>query len=63
MGRIKTKLTKRVGLKLYKSHSDDFSTDFVQNKKQVNNLLEINSKKLRNIIAGYITRVKKTDSK
>ena len=57
MGRIKTTLIKRKTLELYKRHQDRFNTDFNENKKQVEELMTTSSKKLRNVIAGYITRL------
>lgn len=59
MGRIKTKLTKRVSNKLVKKHRDEFKTDFESNKQLVSKFADIRSKKLRNIIAGYVTRLVK----
>lgn len=61
MGRIKTQLVKRTTLQLFKEHSDKFNTDYKGNKEQVANLIKFNSKKLKNIIAGYITRLKKNE--
>ena len=60
MGRIKTKLTKRVTLKLVKMHRDEFKKDFKSNKELVTKFADIPSKKLRNIIAGYVTRLVNT---
>jgi len=60
MGRIKTKLIKRVANKLVARHGDEFKNDFNQNKVLVTDYAEIHSKKLRNIIAGYVTRLVKT---
>ena len=57
MGRIKTTLIKRSGKKLLAIHNDAFNTDFVKNKKSVSERADITSKKLRNGIAGYITRM------
>ena len=57
MGRIKTKLVKRMGNKIYQLNKDKFKKDFDTNKKLLPDLAEIPSKKLRNIIAGYITRL------
>jgi small subunit ribosomal protein S17e len=59
MGRIKTTLIKRNVNKLIKNYSDRFTTDFEENKKQVIELADIPSKKIRNIIAGYVTRLMK----
>ena len=59
MGRIKTKLTKRISNKLVKNHRDELKKDFESNKKLVSKFADIRSKKLRNIIAGYVTRLVK----
>ncbi len=61
MGRIKTALIKRKTKELLHMHGDKFVTDFDQNKKITNQYTEIQSKKLRNIIAGYMTRLKKKE--
>ncbi|MBS3150713.1 hypothetical protein J4425_02835, partial [Candidatus Woesearchaeota archaeon] len=37
----------------------NFSKSFEKNKKQVENFAELNSKKLRNTIVGYITKLAK----
>ncbi|MAG47056.1 30S ribosomal protein S17e [archaeon] len=59
MGRIKTTQIKRVALQLVGSHRDKFKKEFTDNKKIVDELAEIPSKKMRNIIAGYVTRLMK----
>lgn len=59
MGRIKTKLIKSVTNEMFNLHSEEFTIDFNQNKELVNKFQEGASKKLRNIIAGYATRMKK----
>ena len=63
MGRIKTALIKRVTFKLFESHKDNFTIDFKKNKEQVGKFVDISSKKLRNIIAGYLTRQAKNKDK
>ena len=62
MGRIKTSLIKNIALELVEKHPDKFTKDFSQNKEAVKQLVEIKSKKLRNMIAGYITALKKRAS-
>ena len=62
MGRIKTTLIKRKTRELLDSHGEQFTTDFTENKKITAQLAEISSKKLRNIIAGYATRLKKKEA-
>lgn len=59
MGRIKTQQVKRTSLELFKRHGDSFKKDFTENKKLLADFAEIRSKKLRNTIAGYVTRLVK----
>ncbi|MEM5883135.1 MAG: 30S ribosomal protein S17e [Candidatus Aenigmatarchaeota archaeon] len=59
MGRIKTSFIKNIALELVERYPDKFSNDFSKNKEIVKQLIEIKSKKLRNMIAGYITSLKK----
>ena len=56
MGRIRTGFVKRVVEKLLKAHKDKFSANFEENKTKVAEIAEIPTKKLRNLIAGYITK-------
>jgi small subunit ribosomal protein S17e len=63
MGRIKTSLIKRNTLQLMKEHGDRVTKDFDENKKIVDELINTESKKLRNIIAGYATKLKKSEGK
>jgi small subunit ribosomal protein S17e len=60
MGRIKSKLVKRTSLTLLKEENA-FTDKFENNKELVRGLTE--SKKVRNQIAGYITRKKKSELK
>jgi len=55
MGRIKTQLIKRITTDLVKEHND-FKDDFTENKKLVEKFTTVKSKKMRNVIAGYVTR-------
>ena len=59
MGRIKTSFVKRLGKDLYEAHGDKFTGDFDKNKKVLDEFIEVKSKKLRNILAGYMTNLKK----
>ncbi|MFH1850097.1 MAG: 30S ribosomal protein S17e [archaeon] len=56
MGRIKTMLIKRMSLNLVDKYRGKFKSDFSNNKEAVGKLLDTSSKKIRNIIAGYVTR-------
>ena len=57
MGRIKTKLVKRITHDLVSKHRDKFTTSYIENKIALNLLINYDSKKIRNMIAGYITRL------
>ena len=59
MGRIKTTFVKTIAKNLFEKHEDKFSGDFSKNKQVVNQFLYIQSKKMRNIIAGYVTNLKR----
>ncbi|HLC85911.1 MAG TPA: 30S ribosomal protein S17e [Candidatus Nanoarchaeia archaeon] len=63
MGRIRTTLVKRTGQKLLKINPERFTKDFEANKKAIIEAAEIPSKKLRNVIAGYITKLVKSNEK
>lgn len=57
MGRIKTAQIKRITNDLMQRHEGEFKNNFEENKKLVERFTEIEGKKIRNIIAGYITRL------
>jgi len=59
MGRIKTRLIKRVTNELVNEQSDKLNSLFNDNKKVVDIYIDAQSKKLRNMIAGYATRLKR----
>ena len=61
MGRIKTTLVKRKTKELQKLYGEKFTTDFSENKVRVGEFTELQSKKLRNVIAGYMTRLKRQE--
>jgi len=57
LGKVRTVLIKRLSKELVERYSDSFSTDFDQNKEVVDELLNNTTKRLRNRIAGYVTRL------
>ena len=63
MGRIKTQLVKRITQQLVRDYPDELSTDFNKNKDVVNKHVSVSSRKIRNIIAGYATRLAKAKQK
>lgn len=60
MGRIKTAFVKRITHDLMHEYGAQMTDNFQQNKEKVNTLIIGSSKKIRNIIAGYVTRLKKS---
>ena len=56
MGRIKTQQIKSKGNEIYTLHGKDYTTDFGENKLLVGKHATVRSKKLRNVLAGYMTR-------
>jgi small subunit ribosomal protein S17e len=61
MGRIRTTLVKRTAVKLVQENRNKFTNKFQDNKKKVEELMDIPSKKLRNIVAGYVTKLIKKE--
>ena len=62
MGRIKTQLIKRLTLQIYRNHEDALTDDFDKNKEIIAKYANFTSRKMRNVVAGYVTRlVKKGD--
>ena len=59
MGRIKTKLSKRIGRELVDIHKNILKSEFSETKLQVAKMTNVKSKKMRNVIAGYVTRLMK----
>jgi small subunit ribosomal protein S17e len=55
----KPEFVKRIALEIYNRYPDKVSADFEENKKLVSRLLTSRSKKVRNMVAGYLTRLKR----
>jgi small subunit ribosomal protein S17e len=57
MGKIRTRMIKRIAFRLLELYPDQFTTDFEKNKKILEEKFSsiMYSKKIRNKIAGYIT--------
>jgi len=56
MGTVKPAYIKNIAMELLKKYPDIWTGDFNINKKLVQELTNIKSKKVRNRVAGYITR-------
>ncbi|RLI97965.1 MAG: 30S ribosomal protein S17e [Candidatus Aenigmatarchaeota archaeon] len=61
MGRIKTISVKTLADELVQRQSDKFTTDFSKNKETLQVIKPIKSKKIRNVLAGYITKKMKAN--
>jgi small subunit ribosomal protein S17e len=57
LGKVRPEAVKKIAREMIKRYPDRFTTDFEENKKLLESLLEISSIRLRNRIAGYITRL------
>ena len=57
MGKVRPERVKRIARELIRRNPDKFSTDFESNKKTLDSITKVYSVKLRNRIAGYITRL------
>lgn len=55
---IKPDYVKKIGNVLLEEYPDAFSTDFEHNKRSVRELTNIESKEVRNRIAGYVAHKK-----
>ncbi|MFW6231036.1 MAG: 30S ribosomal protein S17e [Nanoarchaeota archaeon] len=63
MGRIKTSKIKRASKDVMKAYPDAFTDNYEENKQILQSKISVSSKKLKNIIAGYITRLTKNQEK
>ncbi len=56
MGNIRPTFIKRSAIEILKKYPNLFTDDFEHNKEALNKVAEIETKSLRNKVAGYITR-------
>lgn len=57
MGRVRQTYIKRLAKDLVEADPERFSEDFDENKEELKDMDEFESKRLRNRVAGYIVRV------
>jgi len=57
LGKVRPERVKKIAKEMLKRYPDKFTADFESNKKLLGSLLKISSVRLRNRIAGYITRL------
>jgi small subunit ribosomal protein S17e len=56
LGKVKTEQIKRIGKELLERYPSQFSSSFEENKRKVAILTQGTTARVRNQIAGYITR-------
>nr|AIF02364.1 Ribosomal protein S17E (RP-S17e, RPS17) [uncultured marine thaumarchaeote KM3_156_B03] len=54
---------KMLSMKVLQDHKEKFGVDFAKNKQALNDICKINSKSLKNKLAGYITKFIKNEFK
>jgi len=63
LGKVRTETVKRAARELVERFPDKFTNEYEANKLAVNELVTAPSKRLRNRIAGYVTRLKVIEAK
>ncbi len=58
MGKVRIAAVKKISRQLIVLYPDTFGTDYEANKKAFEPLVDARTKRLRNRIVGYITRLK-----
>jgi small subunit ribosomal protein S17e len=57
LGNVRSEKVKKIARELVRRYRSRFTADFEENKKTVETLINTPSKRLRNEIAGYVTRL------
>lgn len=58
MGKVRIAAVKKVSRELLAKYPDKFTTNYDQNKVALASLVDARTKRLRNRIVGYVTRLK-----
>ena len=61
MGRVKTQFVKRVSHELIRDNPQTFTTNYEENKKILEEVIDVPSKKIKNLIAGAVTSLVKQE--
>ena len=56
-GKVRTETIKRLAMQIYEKFPNKFTTEFEYNKNILKEVTNYTSKRFRNKIAGYITRI------
>jgi len=54
---VKNLFIKNLARELVEKYPDKFSEDFQKNKEELEKLIKLESKKIRNLLAGYIVHI------
>jgi len=57
VGQVKNLFIKNLARELVEKYPDKFSEDFQKNKEELEKLIKLESKKIRNLLAGYIVHI------
>ena len=57
MGRVRALLIKKIAMKVLEENKEKLSSNFEKNKEILKSILPVKSKKIRNKVAGYITKL------
>jgi small subunit ribosomal protein S17e len=63
LGKVRPENVKKVARELIRLHHDKFGIDFQANKQALGSLAQVSSARLRNRVAGYITRLLSIEQK
>ncbi|MEM3108760.1 MAG: 30S ribosomal protein S17e [Candidatus Bathyarchaeia archaeon] len=63
LGKVRIEIVKRVARELVSRFPDAFTTNYYDNKRKVAEFIDVESKRLRNRIAGYITSIKRIEER
>ncbi len=58
MGKVRIAAVKKSAREIIALHPDKFGTDYEANKKALEDVMDARTKRLRNRIVGYVTRLK-----
>ena len=58
MGKVRIAAVKKVARELVQRYPDKFTTNYEANKKVIADLVDAKTKRLRNRVVGYVTRLK-----
>lgn len=61
MGKVKPDYIKKLARKLVERFPERFNSDFENNKRMVDALTDVSSTRIRNRVAGYVTRLVNTN--